>query len=112
MVRAGFWSAVAYLVSFLVAFAVAEGIARADETSASDKLRILYSTRFTFTDDGVPLVTVQIMGGRREVRLHAKAGVTVRPDGAGGSTVDADADAWTITAEAAKPAVIAEWTVV
>ena len=32
-------------------------IALADDTSASDKLRILYSTRFTFTDDGVPLIT-------------------------------------------------------
>src|SRR3569623_393943 len=65
-------------------------VAVADDTSATDKLRILYSTRFTFTDDGLPLVTVQIMGGKREVKLHAKGGVMVRPDGAGGAAVAAD----------------------
>jgi len=62
----------------------------ADETSATDKLRILYSTRFTFTDDGLPLVTVEIMSGKKEVKLRAKAGITVRPDGAGGSAVEYD----------------------
>jgi hypothetical protein len=65
-------------------------VALSDETSATDKLRILYSTRFTFTDDGLPLVTVEIMSGRQVVRLRAKSGVTVRPDGAGGSAVESD----------------------
>src|SRR4051812_27385100 len=46
--------------------------ATADETSAADKLRILYSTRFTFTDDGLPLVTVEIMSGKKDVHLRAK----------------------------------------
>jgi stage II sporulation protein D len=87
--------------------------ARADDTSSSDKLRILYSTRFTFTETGVPLVTVQIMGGKKEVKLRAKGGVVVRPDGTGGSAVEADSgDSWTVTVENAKPAVIQEWTVV
>jgi SpoIID/LytB domain protein len=93
--------------------ALIAGVAHADDTSATDKLRILYSTRFTFNDDGLPLVTVEIMGGKREVKLHAKGGIVVRPDGAGGSAIEtAEADAWTITAEATKPAVIQEWTVV
>jgi len=88
-------------------------VAFADDTSASDKLRILYSTRFTFTDDGVPLVTVEIMGNRKEVKLRAKGGVIVRPDGAGGSAIETDGgEAWTVTVENAKPAQIAEWTVV
>jgi SpoIID/LytB domain protein len=113
MVRAGVLSAIAYCVSFLVAFVVMQGIANADETSASDKLRILYSTRFTFTDDGLPLITVEIMGGRKDVRLKAKGGVVVRPDGMGGSTVEAESgESWTITAENVKPAQIVEWTVV
>jgi hypothetical protein len=87
--------------------------ARADDTSASDKLRILYSTRFTFTDDGLPLVTVEIMGNRKKVELHAKGGVAVRPDGNGGSTVETDGgEAWTVTVENAKPALIQDWTVV
>jgi SpoIID/LytB domain protein len=87
--------------------------ARADETSATDKLRILYSTRFTFTDDGLPLVTVEIMSGRRDVHLHARGGIVVRPDGVGGSAIETDGgDAWTITVEDGKPAVIQDWTVV
>jgi stage II sporulation protein D len=97
----------------LVAVVASAGVARADDTSASDKLRILYSTRFTFADDGLPLVTVEIMGNRQKVELHAKGGVSVRPDGIGGSTVETDAgDAWTVTVENAKPAMLQEWTVV
>jgi SpoIID/LytB domain protein len=88
-------------------------VAVADETSASDKLRILYSTRFTFTDDGVPLITVEIMGKRKEVKLRAKSGIVVRPDGSGGSAIESDSgEAWTVTVESGKPAQIAEWTIV
>jgi SpoIID/LytB domain protein len=87
--------------------------ARADETSATDKLRILYSTRFTFTDDGLPLVTVEIMSGQKTVHLRARGGIAVRPDGAGGSAVEADgADAWTVTVEDGRPAVLQDFTVV
>ncbi|KAB2900049.1 MAG: hypothetical protein F9K40_09655, partial [Kofleriaceae bacterium] len=57
------------------------GPARADETSTADKLRILYSSRFTFTDDGLPLVTVEVMSGQREVRLSAPGGLVILPDG-------------------------------
>jgi stage II sporulation protein D len=97
-----------------IAVLLATGVARADDTSASDKLRILYSTRFTFTDTGLPLVTVEIMGGQQSVELHAKSGIAVRPDGIGGSTIDAGpaGDAWTVTVEDAKPALLQECTVV
>jgi SpoIID/LytB domain protein len=105
MVRAGL------LVLPLIALAPA--IAPADETSATDKLRILYSSRLAFTDAGLPLVTVEIMGRQRRVELRARGGVVVRPDGAGGSAIEADgAEAWTITAEDTRPAVIRDWTVV
>ena len=88
-------------------------VARADETSATDKLRILYSTRFTFTDDGLPLVTVEIMSGKKDVHLKARGGIAVHPDGAGGSTIEAEGgDAWTITVENPKPAVLQDWTIV
>jgi SpoIID/LytB domain protein len=114
MIRSGLWSALAFYLAVVLTFVgVTVGIARADETSASDKLRILYSTRFTFTDDGLPLVTVEIMGSRKDVKLHARGGIVARPDGAGGSAIEAETgDAWTITVENAKPAQIAEWTVV
>src|SRR3712207_2476602 len=79
--------------------------ARADETSTTDKLRILYSNRLTFTDDGTPLVTVEIMSGRTEVRISAAHGVLVRPDGAGASEIQGDAK-WTVTLANGQPAQI------
>ncbi|MBA3463417.1 MAG: SpoIID/LytB domain-containing protein [Deltaproteobacteria bacterium] len=115
MLRTSFTAAVSFVIAFAVAFALMTltGVAHADETSATDKLRILYSTRFTFTDGGVPLVTVEIMGKRKDVKLRAKGGVLVRPDGQGGSAVETDGgEAWTITAENTKPAMIQDWTVV
>lgn len=112
MLRTGALAALTYTLAFTLAFAVM-GVARADDTSASDKLRILYSTRFTFTDDGVPLVTVEIMGNRKDVKLRAKGGLVVRPDGSGGSAIESDGgDAWTVTVENPKPAQIVEWTIV
>ncbi|MEJ7603547.1 MAG: SpoIID/LytB domain-containing protein [Kofleriaceae bacterium] len=87
--------------------------ARADETSATDKLRILYSTRFTFAESGVPLVTVEIMSNRRDVQLRAKGGLVARPDGQGGSAIETEGgESWSITAEQTRPAVIQDWTVV
>jgi stage II sporulation protein D len=100
------------LVPWLALFATDR--AAADETSTGDKLRILYSNRFTFTDSGVPLITVEIMSGQQSIHLSAKSGVVARPDGAGGSTISAagDGTAWTVTATGAKAAVIQDWTVV
>jgi SpoIID/LytB domain protein len=114
MIRSGLWSAIAFYLAVVLTFVgVTVGVARADETSASDKLRILYSTRFTFTDDGLPLVTVEIMGNRKDVKLRARGGIVARPDGAGGSAIEAETgEAWTVTVENAKPAQIVDWTVV
>ncbi len=113
MLRTSLVAAGSFVVAFALAFVIMSGVAHADETSATDKLRILYSTRFTFTESGVPLVTVEIMGNRKDVKLRAKGGVLVRPDGQGGSAIETDAgDTWTITAEGTKPAVIQDWTIV
>jgi SpoIID/LytB domain protein len=102
-----------YLLAALSLALLPAGVSTADETSATDKLRILYSTRFTFTESGVPLITVEIAGRRKDVKLRAKGGVVVRPDGNGGSAIESDGgEQWTITAEATRPAVIHDWTVV
>ncbi len=102
------------MVVALAAAAFAPGSARADETSTGDKLRILYANRFTFTDDGLPLITVEIVGGRDQVTLSAPGGLAVRPDGAGGSAVEVGGSgtSWTITAERTTAAEIHEWAVV
>ncbi len=92
---------------------VLAGAARADETSTSDKLRILYSNRFTFTDDGLPLITVEVMSGQREVRLSAPGGLVIMPDGDGGSTTTVSgARTVVVRGDGARPAEIREWTVV
>lgn len=83
----------------------------ADETSSGDKLRILYSNRFTFTDDGAPLVTVAIMGGQDRIRLAATGGALVQPDGDGGATIRGG-DGWVVSLEDGEPARVREWTVV
>jgi len=84
---------------------------RADEMSGDDKLRLLYSHRFTFTRTGVPLVTVELMHGERQVALHADQPLHVFPDGDGGAEVVAGTS-WTITAEKATPAKTRFWTIV
>jgi stage II sporulation protein D len=59
------------------------------------------------------LITVEIMGKKKEVKLRAKGGIVVWPDGNGGSALEIDGnDPWTITAEATRPAVIQDWTIV
>jgi len=85
--------------------------AAADETSTGDKLRILYSSRFTFTAKGIPLVTIELLSGRSEVKLSGAGGVAVMPDGEGGSVIKAGSD-WKITLANGKPAVIRSWTIV
>jgi hypothetical protein len=108
--------AVTLLAAACALAAVRSPAARADDTSATDKLRILYSSRFTFTDEGLPLVTVEIVSGQKEARLSARGGLVVRPDGVGGSSVEAPEGAgytrWTVHAEATRPALVQEWTIV
>lgn len=83
----------------------------ADETSSNDKLRILYSNRFTFTDDGTPLVTIELVNGESKVELWSKGGATVLPNGPEGTRINGHTR-WTVTVANAKPAVIRDWTVV
>jgi len=102
------WLAVGVVLGALVAVCFT---AFGDETSTGDKLRILYSNRFTFTDDGLPLVTIEITSGQSEVRLASESGMLVLPDGDGGAVIDAGTD-WTVTIERAAPAEVLEWTAV
>ncbi len=98
-------------LAFLAIFVSIGSLWAADETSSSDKLRILYSNRFTFDARGVPLLTVEIMGGQDEISLSSSSGLVVRPDGDGGSSIQASSR-WTIRLENAKPAIVREWTIV
>src|SRR5262245_48674350 len=85
--------------------------APADETSSGDKLRILYSSRVHFTDEGDPLVTIEIMGGQQSVELSAPGGLVAMPEGDGGAEVRAG-ERWTVGLEGGAAAEVREWTVV
>jgi SpoIID/LytB domain protein len=92
--------------------ALALGLAaRADEMSGSDKLRLLYSHRFVFNREGLPVLTIEIMSGQKSVRLSAPEGLRVLPEGDGGAEVSAGR-AWTVTAEKTAPAKVRYWIVV
>ncbi len=103
-------AAIALLGSWLCVLPM--GQAQPDETSNQDKLRILYSNGFTFTSQGLPLVTVELMGGQTQVRLGGDDATVVMPDGEGGAVVDAGPGVWTVSVEKSKPGVVREWTTV
>jgi stage II sporulation protein D len=88
--------------------------APADELSGADKLRVLYSTQFTFTPDGLPLVTVRLMEGQREVTISGAGdagSVRLLPEGEGGPEV-LGAAPWRVTLVGGRPAKIRYWVVV
>src|SRR6185503_1407207 len=98
----------------LLVFAASVALVRpttADETSTGDKLRILYTSRVTFTDDGDPLVTIEVMGGQRRAILSAPGGLVAMPDGDGGAEVRAGTR-WTVSLQGGAPAELRDWTVV
>src|SRR5687768_11867967 len=97
----------ALLALMLAVVALVYG-ARADEMSGDDKLRMLYSHRFGFGKDGLPLVTVELMHGQTTVKLSAEKGLRVLPDGEGGAEITAGRE-WTVTVDSAKPAKVRWW---
>ena len=100
------------LVSLAAAgVALALSAVHADEMSGSDKLRLLYSHRFTFSREGLPLVTVEIMDGQKQVALSSESGLRVLPEGDGGPEVTAGA-AWSIGVENPRPAKLRHWVIV
>jgi len=100
------------LSSLLLAAAVAAPAYAADEFSGADKLRAIYSAEFRFTNDGLPVVPVDIAEGLQSVTISAGAkGVRLLPEGDGGAEIRAD-DTWQIRAAATSGARLRYWTVV
>lgn len=87
-------------------------LAGPDEVSSQDKLRILYSNGFSFTAEGLPLVTVELMSHQGQVRLGGDEPLLVWPDGEGGAQIDAGPGVWTLSVEKPTPGVVRTWTVV
>ncbi|MEO6954173.1 MAG: SpoIID/LytB domain-containing protein [Polyangia bacterium] len=73
----------------------------ADELSGADKLRVVYSNQFAWTDDGLPVVTVRIAEGRDRVVLRGP-GLRIYPDGEGGPEIRGGAT-YTVKLERGRP---------
>ena len=90
-------------VAVVMGLLLGAGLARADELSRSDKLKVLYSNQFAFDRRGVPLITVRIAEGIREVIIESNAPPRVLPDGEGGSEVVAG-KRWKVSIGRSRPA--------
>lgn len=85
-------------------------VAGADGLSRSDKLRVLYSNQFAFDRRGVPLITIGIVEGAREVELEGSRGLRVLPDGEDGSEVRGGGR-WKIVLKSSRPAKVEHFVV-
>lgn len=62
--------------------------AHAGDISLGDRIDLLYSNQFHFTERGEPQITIGLMQGQREVMLTAPGGLSVLPSGHGGTAVE------------------------
>jgi SpoIID/LytB domain protein len=86
----------------LLALSLWGAAAGGDELSGADKLRVVYSNQFAWTREGLPLVTVGLAEGLKEVTVSG-AGIRLLPDGEGGAVV-AGGNRWTVRAQNTRPA--------
>jgi SpoIID/LytB domain protein len=93
----------------LLALVLLASLARADELSGADKLRVVYSSQFSWTRDGLPIVTVRVLEHRPEVTIIG-TGAHLFPDGEGGAEVRGGAR-WSVRVVDGKPGRVA-WHVV
>jgi SpoIID/LytB domain protein len=84
--------------------------AGAEEFSRGDKLRALYSNQFTFDSRGLPMITVRIAEGLREVTIAGKAPPRVLPDGEGGTEISGGRQ-WQVTIKRATAARVQHFVV-
>ena len=82
--------------------------AHADDLS--DRVRMLFSTQFAFTRDGLPVVTVRLMEHQSEITISGE-GLRIQPLGEGGPEVRGSGD-WRVTVEGGRPARTRHWVIV
>jgi stage II sporulation protein D len=98
-----------FLIALVFLFC-ANDYARAEGLSRIDKLRVLYSNQFSFDRRGIPLITIGVLEGQKEVSIEARSGVRVLPDGEDGSEV-IGGNRWTIRLKRSKAASIEHFVV-
>ena len=78
-------------------------LTRASDAGSAERLRRLYSNRFTFGADGEPRITVGLADGLERVRLSCPAGLLVSLSGEDTTVLEAG-PRWTIAAGRTEPA--------
>ena len=89
------------LVAGLILLATLGAARAADELSGADRLRVVYSNQFAWTKDGLPLVTIGLAEGLREVTISGA--LRVLPDGEGGASAGGGRR-WTVRADTTRRA--------
>lgn len=89
------------------ALAIEEG----EDMTRQDRTALLYATKFLFTKDHIPIVTVLVMEGENSIQFSSSAPMTFLPEGEGGPqiTIGKGPVDCTATLEAGKPAKIRHW---
>ncbi len=73
--------------SLLLTLLLSSSALAQDKMSREDKAAILFSNRFSFTDDGEPVLSVGIMDQQKTITVSSKAGLVVHPSGPDGPSV-------------------------
>lgn len=82
-----------------------------EDLTRRDRAAILYSTRFRFTREHVPIINVLVMDGQDRVVFWADDGIVFRPEGEGGPEISVGAGRTRCEAriENARPARLKYW---
>lgn len=79
-----------------------------DKMSREDKAAILFSNRFSFTDEGEPVLSVGIMDQQESIAVSSKGGLVVHPSGPDGPSITlAGNRKWSFVVKQSTPARLA-----
>jgi stage II sporulation protein D len=95
-------------LSLLLTLLAAHPSLAQDKMSREDKAAILFSNRFSFTDDGEPVLPVGIMDQQSTITVSAKGGLIIHPSGPDGPEVRLSGNhKWVFSVKEPKPAKLA-----
>jgi stage II sporulation protein D len=97
-----------YRRTLVLLLLLASGTAVAQEKmSREDTAAILFTNRFSFTDDGEPVLPVGIMDRQETIEISVREGLVVQASGPGGpETIVPGRGRWKVQVDNAKPAVL------
>lgn len=99
-------------ILLLTALLSRETSAQQPDLTARDRAAVLYSTQLAFDRDHVPVISLSLMEGQREIRLRSKGRLRILPDGEGGPEILTEPGrTWTARLEGGKAGAARYWVV-